>query len=528
MTVAATRWRPAERELGFIQSLKQTKGRWAGQTLRLLPWQERPLRRLFGELDERGHRRIRYVFIFTPRKTGKSTLAAAIANYLLFADREPGAEVYGAAHDKDQASLVFSQSLAMLEETGDGLKIPWQSYRREKRIEVPSTRSFYWAIPSDEAGSHGFNASGVIFDEFHTQRSRDLHDVLWTSTGTREQPLMFVITTAGTDVNSPCFRQYDYACKVRDGIIDDPAYLPVIYEAEDGDDWQDAATWRKAHPSLGHTIPLSFYERECRKAIDDPTYEPTFKRLFLNLWVSAEAKAIRPEQWEGCYDATLTERDLVGAECYAALDLASIDDLAALALAFPLPDGRIALLFRLWIPKDSALERQRRDGVPYETWGENGHLTRTPGNRIDYEWIESELKEVCEVFDVRECAYDRYYATQLVQRLGPDGEGLTTFVPHGQGYRDMSHPTKEFLARVRGSDFAHAGNPVVKWSADNLVTLEDPAGNRKPAKNKSREKIDPMVAGIMAVGRVLRHDLDDDDEEETDSVYETRGPIVLG
>lgn len=503
MAVAA----PEKRALGFIQSLPQTKGRWAGKPLTLMGWQQEALEKLYGTFNEDGTRQYRTTFWFVPRKNGKSTLAAANALYLLFADREPGAEVYGAAYDREQASIVFDQALAMLQGLpGNGERegqnpMPWRSYAREKRIEVPQTNSKYEAIPAVAAGSHGYNAHGIIFDEFHTQKDRELWDVLTTSVGSREQPLTFVITTAGFDRESPCHDLYDYACKVRDGVIEDDSFLPVIYESEREDDWTDSETWERANPGLGTTVRRDYLERQAKRALEEPGYENTFRRLHLNQWTSSESKVIGSEVWDDCR-AEFSEDELAGQPCYGGLDLASKRDVAALVWIFP--EGEtIRVLPRFFVPEENVDERTRKDGVPYRTWVDQGHLTDTPGNKIDYAWIEDRIRKDAETFDVRELGFDRWGANYLTERLTSDE--VVDLVPVGMGYKSMSEPTRELLGMVPAGEIAHDGNPVLAWMADNLVVTEDPAGNKKPAKNKSREKIDGMVALIMALNRWLRH-----------------------
>ncbi|MFW6012377.1 MAG: terminase large subunit [bacterium] len=482
-----------------MTSLRQTKGEWAGQPLQFMPWQDTTIRKVHGTLNADGFRQYRVVFVFVPRKNGKSTWAAAEAIYLTFADREPGAEVYGAAYDREQASIVFDQAAAMLKltsRTSSGLP-KWKEYKREKRIVVPGTNSKYEAIPAEAAGSHGFNAHGIIFDEFHTQRDRELYDVLATSTGSRRQPLIFIITTAGFDRESPCFRLYDYACKVRDGVIEDPTFLSVIFEAEKDDDWTSPETWEKANPGLGITVKREYIESECRKAQVEPAYENTFKRLHLNLWTTSETKAISAEAWKACAEE-VREGDLEGLECVAGLDLASKIDVAAFDLLFRTRQGPLVVP-RLFVPEDTIDERTRKAGVPYRTWADQGHLIATPGSRISYEWIEDQIRKDARRFELQLVGFDPWGSTQIVQRLGPDGEDVTQFVELRQGYKTLSDPTKELLAQVRSQELRHDGNPVLTWMADNLVLMEDPAGNMKPARNKSREKIDGMVALIMGL-----------------------------
>lgn len=495
---------------GFMQRLPQTKGEWEGRPLTLMEWQLEPLRELFGRVDENGNRVYRRSFWFVPRKGGKSTVAAAVALYLLYADREPGAEIYGAAHDRDQASIVFNQAKAMMQKV-PRLQASSKTYKREKRIEVPSKNRFYEAISAEASGSHGYNAHGVIFDEFHTQKDRELWDVLTTSVGSRSQPLIFAITTAGVNRESPCYREYDYACKVRDGVHEDDAYLPVIYEADEDDDWTDQETWEKANPGLGVTKKWWYIEGECARAQEEPEYENTFKRLDLNIWTSNEAKVLSSKDWEAC-EGDFTAEDLEGRPCYGGVDLASKEDIAACAWLFPYPD-HVKLLTRMWVPQETAVKRSRKDGVPYDAWLRDGHLEGTPGNYIDQDYIEAQIEDDASTFDVKELAFDDWNCGNMPSRLGRKGLDVLTM---RMGYKTLSEPTRLLLAMVRAGgsedsesvELRHDGNPVMAWMADNLVTTESPMGDIKPAKNKSREKIDGIVAAIMSMDRYNRQESD--------------------
>jgi phage terminase large subunit-like protein len=499
----------SDRVIGFISKLRQTKGRWAGQPFQLLDWQVNDVvRPVFDTLRSDGRRRYRTAYIEVPRKNGKSTLVATLALYLLAFDGEYGGEVYSAASDKDQAALTFDMARDIVLQT-PGLSGKLKVLDSRKRIVHTKTGSFYRAIPADAAGSHGFNASAVIVDELHVQPNRDLLDVLMTSTGARSQPLLLMITTAGFDRNSICYEYHDYALKVRSGVIDDPSFLGVIYSADEQDDWKSPATWRKANPSLGATITEEFLASECRRAQELPAYENTFKRLYLNIWTSQETRWIPLDKWDACSGA-LPELD--GRACYAGLDLASTTDLAALVLVFPSDDDPpiYDVLPFFFVPADNVQERVRRDRVPYDVWTRQGHVIATEGNVIDYKFILAKLDELAQVYDIRELAYDRWGATKLIQDIQEQGLEV---VPFGQGFASMSPPTKELLNLVLSQRIRHGANPVLRWMADNVMVRTDPAGNLKPDKSKSKEKIDGVVATIMALDRAIRN--------EGTSIYDT-------
>ncbi len=485
----------ADRAVGFFRDcLTHTKGEWAGQPLELSDWQaDRIIRPLFGWKRADGTRRYRTAFIMIPRKAGKSTLAAGIGLYLLFADGEPGAEVYSAAADRDQAGIVFEMARGMV------AACPMLSKRAEafkRAITVPSTASSYKVLSSDAYTKHGLSASGIIFDEVHAQPDRELWDVLTTSVGARRQPLTVAITTAGYDRHSLCFELYDYACKVRDGVIDDPAFLPVIYEAEQGDDWKSPATWRKAHPGIGVSVKEEFFEAECAKAQHLAAYQNTFRRLYLNQWTEQADRWISLDTW----DANDTELpDLEGRECFAGLDLASTTDVAALVLAFPVGD-RLYLLPKFWIPADGMRRRIERDRVPYDAWVRDGWVEKTDGATTDYDVIRARINTLGERYKIRDVAIDRWNATQLGTQLQSDGFAVFGF---GQGMASMSAPMKELERRLLGGTIGHGGNPVLRWMASNMAATQDAAGNIKPDRTKSTNRIDGIVAAIMAIGRLM-------------------------
>jgi len=507
----------ANRAINFFERvLCHIDGEWAGKPFLLMDWQKEMLGRLFGTLRDDGLRQYRTCYVEIPRKNGKSETAAGIALYLLFADGEEGAQVYGAAGDRDQASIVYRVAAEMVRRS------PVLAKRAKvldsvKRVVVPATASFYRAIPADAAGSHGFNASGVIVDEVHVQPNRDLIDVLNTSTGARRQPLTFYITTAGYDRHSICYELHDYALKVQKGVIDDPTFLPVIYAADEADDWKAPAVWAKCNPSLGVTIKTDYLERECKRAQETPAYENTFRRLHTNQWTNQETRWLPLDKWDECAGAVDPAR-LEGCRCWGGLDLASTEDVTALVLVFPDEDGGYDVLPFFWIPADTIEKRSRRDRVPYDVWARQGLVFTTPGNSCDYAFIRAKLNELADRFDIVDVGLDPWNARQLGQELMDDGFEIVDF---RQGYASMSAPTKELLRLVLAGKLRHGGHPVLRWMADNMVVTQDPAGNLKPAKDRSTEKIDGMVALIMAIDRATRRG------PEKRSVYESRGVVAV-
>ncbi len=503
----------------FPECLQHVKGEWGGRPLVLEKWQKAVIGNIFGWKRPDGARRYREAMLYVPRKNGKTAMAAGIVALTLFCDQEPGAEIYSAAGDRDQATLVYQVVREMVAQE-HRLASKCKVYTATKRILLDDNISYYTAISADAGTKHGYNAHVVVVDELHVQPNRELVDVLKTSMGTRRQPLMMYLTTADYKRKSICNEIYEYACKVRDGIIDNPAFLPVIYEATEKDNWQSEKTWAKANPNLGVSVKLDFLRSEYQKALDSPSFENTFKRLYLNIQTETDVKWLAMERWNAC-DEVVDESKLVGTECYAGFDLATNKDVAGYALLFPWLDGKYVVLPRLFIPKDNAWKRIRNDRVPYDVWEREGWLTMTPGNVIDYALIKKAFWLDAQKFKILKCAFDRWGFEALRQQFMEEGADPEMFVAFGQGYASMSAPTKEFEKLVLAEKMIHNQNPVLKWMASNTVVQQDAAANIKPNKEKSPEKIDGIVMTIMALGLAITT------PPEEPSVYESRGPIIL-
>lgn len=484
----------AERAVAFFaECLTHTTGEWRGQPFVLSAWQAEIVRAIFGWKRPDGTRRYRTVFIEVPRKAGKTTLAAGLALYALYCDGEPGAQVINAAADREQAALCFDAAKQMVEAEPE---LASRSDVFKRAIVCPVAGSSYKVISSEAYSKHGLNASYIGADELHAWPGRELWDVLTTSTGARRQPLTVVTTTAGYDRQSLCYELYDHACKVRDGIVQDDSFLPVIFEAGPDDDWKDPATWAKAHPGLGVSVKLDYFEQECAKAQAMPAYENTFRRLLLNQWTEQDSRWLSMDAWDAC-ESPLP--DLTGAECFGGLDLASTTDITALVLAFP-HGSKVHLLPFFWVPEERIRDRVRRDRVPYDVWAKQGRVTLTRGSVTDYDQIREDINRLAEQYRIRDIAFDRWNASQLSTQLAGDGFTLT---PFGQGFASMSGPTKELERRVIGRELNHGGHPVLRWMASNVTVETDAAGNLKPSKAKSTERIDGIVASVMALGRLM-------------------------
>lgn len=491
----------AERVLKFFSILKHSKGEWAGQPVRLEPWQQFFLWCIFGWKRADGLRRFRTAYISVARKNGKSTIAAGVGLYLLSADGEPGAEVYSAATKRDQARITHAEAVRMVK------KSPMLRKRIgifKDNLHIEASASKFEPLGADSDTMDGLNVHGAIIDELHAHKTRDTWDVLDTATGARRQPLLFGITTAGYDRQSLCWQLNEYTEKVLDGIIEDDTFFGLIFSLDAEDDWQDESFWIKANPNLGVSKKWDDMRRKAQRAADMPAALNSFKRLELNVWTQSVTKWINLEHWRACGEYTIEPEALAGRTCYGGLDLSSTLDITAWCLVFPPEKNHepFVVLCHFWIPEDNLRQRVRDDRVPYDAWLRAGWITATPGNTIDYDWIFSQIDHDARKYTIREVAFDRWGAARVVNELQKKG---LTMVEFGQGFVSMSPPMKELERLILSHKIAHGNNPVLTWMADNLVAAQDPAGNLKPDKAKSREKIDGMVALIMALDRATRN-----------------------
>ncbi|MEH2954300.1 terminase TerL endonuclease subunit [Candidatus Merdisoma sp. JLR.KK011] len=510
----------ADRAVKFIENLCHTKGKWAGKRFWLLPWQEQLIRDIFGIVKPDGYRQLRTAFVEICKKVGKSELAAAVALYLLYADNEPSAEVYGAAADRQQASIVFDVARQMVEMSPALLKRS-KLMTATKRIVNYGNSGYYQVLSAEVGGKHGFSVSGLVFDEIHTQPNRQLYDVLTKgSSDARQNPLHFIITTAGTDRHSIAYELHTKAVDILEGRRVDPTFYPVVYGLKDDEDWEDEANWYKVNPSLGYTVDIERLRDAYREAKQNPADEVTFKWLRLNMWVSSTVAWI-PDAIFMKGNEEIDLAALEGRDCYGGLDLSSTGDITALVLMFPPrdEDEKYILLPFFWVPEETIPQRVKAASVPYDIWERQGYLLSTEGNVIHYDFIEKFINDLAEKYHIVEIAVDRWNATQMIQNL--EGDGFT-MVPFGQGFASMSGPTKDFYHLLMEGKIIHGGHPVLRWMAGNVVVDTDPAGNIKVTKAKSKEKIDGIVAAIMALDRCIRNQT-----EPQGSVYDERGLLVF-
>ena len=510
----------ADYAVNFIECLCHTKGTWAGKPFELIDWQERIIRDIFGTIKPNGYRQFTTAYVEIPKKMGKSELAAAVALLLTCGDGEERAEVYGCAADRQQATIVFDVAADMVRMC-PALNRRVKILASQKRIVYQPTNSFYQVLSAEAYSKHGFNIHGVVFDELHTQPNRKLFDVMTKGSGdARMQPLYFLITTAGTDTNSICYETHQKAKDILEGRKIDPTFYPVIYGADEEDDWTDPEVWKKANPSLGITVGIDKVQAACESAQQNPAEENAFRQLRLNQWVKQAVRWMPMDKWDACA-FKVTEESLRGRVCYGGLDLSSTTDITAFVLVFPPldEDDKYVVLPYFWIPEDTLELRVRRDHVPYDVWERQGFLQTTEGNVVHYGYIEKFIEQLGEKYNIREIAFDRWGAVQMVQNL--EGMGFTV-VPFGQGFKDMSPPTKELMKLTLEQKIAHGGHPVLRWMMDNIFIRTDPAGNIKADKEKSTEKIDGAVATIMGLDRAIRCG-----NSNSASVYDERGILFI-
>lgn len=476
----------------FATILKHSKGEWAGKPFELLPWQRDDIiYPLFGWERPDGTRRFRRAGVWVPKKNGKSTISAGVALYLLM--EEPGAEVYSAAADSDQASIVFRQAMDMVD-SSPALKKRIAVNRTIKRLVWHERRAWYQVLSAETRKHEGLNIHGLIFDELHAQKTRDLWDTLTYGGAARRQPLLLSISTAGSDRESIGYEQYTYAKRVLDGTIEDPWFFGYVAEATTDEDWKDPVVWRKANPSLGVTIKEEELAEACQEAQNSPAKENSFRRYRLNQWTDAFTRWLPSEAWDRC-KATLPD-DLDGRECFAGLDLSSTRDTTALVLDFPLSDGWHVIMPFFWIPEEAMRDRERKNKTLMDEWARRGYIVKTPGNCIDYSVVRAKINELGKRYNIRKLATDPWNAQAVATQLHEDGFDVVAF---RQGFATMNEPAKFLESLVLDRKLIHDGNPVLTWMVGNCECETDASDNYKPSKKKSTEKIDGVVAMIEAV-----------------------------
>jgi phage terminase large subunit-like protein len=505
----------------FPTVLVHWKGKFAGEPFVLEPFQMFVIGSLFGWVwAKTGLRRFRRAYEELARKNGKSAKAAGVALLLLIMDEEQGAEIYSAATKKDQARLVW----------GDAEKFVRKSPALRRRVQLfrhsmlmAETNSVFVPLSADEHTMDGLNPHGAIVDEVHAHKTRGVVDVLKTGMGAREQPLLFMITTSGKSVDSVCWDERDYAVKVLEGVFDDDTLFAYVACLDPGDDWQDEKCWVKANPCLGVSKSLDYMRAEAREARNKPAALLEFKRLHLCIWTESSGGAVAMAKWNACA-TPVDDATLKGRECVVGLDLSSTTDITAKVELFPpVPDLPLWLVRpTFWVPEGKIIAAEQGeigDEVPYHLWRDQGFLRASDGDVVDYAKIVEDIQGRAQEVRIREIGFDPWNATQIANELQSDGFQM---VEVRQGYKTMSEPTKKLTELVLAKMIAHGGHPVLRWMMSNLALVTDDAGNVKPSKRVSKQRIDGAVALIVALQRGLALF-----GAQQESVYQSRGVMVL-
>jgi phage terminase large subunit-like protein len=489
----------ANRAVRFFETqLRYVEGAKAGKPFVLSDWQRKIVRDLFGWLRPDGMRRYRIAYIEVPRKNGKSTFAAGLALYLLLCDGEKRPQVLSAAGDRDQARIVFNAARDMVSASPGMEK---HAELRQYRINAKNNGGWYEACSAEAYSGHGKSPHGIIFDELHVQRTRELYDSLLSGRGARTQPLVVILTTAGFDRSSICWEVHQRAERAIADPDSDPTFYGVIYGAGVDEDWTSEEVWAKANPNLGVSVSIDFLREECAAAQQNPAAENTFRNLYLNQWTQQAVRWISMQAWDNCRE-DFTEADLEGQTCFAGLDLASTRDANALALLFPQPGGTYRVLPYFWIPEDSKSDRGHQDRRQLLNWASKGIIRTCTGNTTGYYQMADELAELRKRFDIQALAFDPWSPAPAFVQICTNECGMDVdwFREFRQTIGNFAAPSKDFERLVTSGKLHHDGNPVLRWMAENVAAKRDSNDNIKPDKEASADKIDGIVATIMALG----------------------------
>lgn len=506
----------ADRIFKFFSFLRHSIGRWANQQFLLSGWQAWMLMVLFGWLREDGTRRFRTAYCQVARKNGKTTLAAGIGLYLFSADSEQGAEVYTAATKRDQARIAHQEAIRMRSLSKE---LSQRIAVMKDNLHIVDNFSKFEPLGSDSDTLDGLNVHGAIVDELHAHKNRGVWDKLVTATGSRSQPMVFSITTAGNDKTSICWEQRSYAEKLLERSMENNSFFAFICEPDQEDEWTDKTVWKKANPNLGESLFLEGLEDDFRRAKDNPAFQNSFRQLRLDQWTEQAERFIDMQKWDACPVKAVPSVESSTEEkfCYAGLDLSSTQDLSAFVLCFPGGNtGTWHLIPRFYLPSDDIKTKEERHRVPYTQWAREGFITLTPGNVIDYAYIEEDVYRLAEKYLIHQIGYDPFRATEIVQRLQDSGLEM---VEVRQGALSLDAPLNRLNDLVVSGRLNHMGNPIMRWMAGSLAVKADANDNLRPLKadGKDRYKIDGIVASLIAINRAIAG------EENPPSVYETQG-----
>jgi len=520
----------AKRAIDFIQMLEHTKGDFANRALhddiriKLEAWQQFIIWVVEGWRNKDGYRRFTRAYIEVARKNGKTTLAAALANYHFFADnpREVGPEIYFAATKQQQAALAWDEAERQIQRN-KVLKTLSRIYRSKKYIVIPNTAAVMRPLGRDSKTEDGLNPSFAIVDEYHAHPDAGLIDVIESGTGARKQPLVVIITTAGTNYIGPCMEEHEHLKKMLEGAIPPiNNFFGIIYTLDDGDDWKDQNTWIKANPNLNVSVEKERLAEQITLATSSNIKITNVKTKRLNIWCKSILNWIGFDAWKKC-NIEYTEDDLLGRECYGGMDLSSTQDITAVCLSFPpVCEGEpYKHIYRFYIPEDLVQEKEELDKVPYRQWIEQGLIIATTGNVIHHDFIEDDIRQLASLYNIIEFCFDPYNAQQVVNHLTDDG---LIMIPIQQSWRMMPPLCKEFERLVLSGELAHNNNPIMYWMISCTELKSDRQGNfmlMKPRRNSSGKRIDGIVANVMALGRAALQ------MSVKKSVYEDKGVMFI-
>jgi phage terminase large subunit-like protein len=482
----------------FAEKCPHVEGEWDTKTLTLEPAQIFILVSVFGWRRKRdGRRRFSHAYIEMARKNAKSTLTAVVALYCLTCEGELGPQIIIGATTGEQANKVFGPAKRMVERTAD-LREAFNVEAWSRSITCAENGGFIQPINAKSSTQDGWNPHVSILDELHAHKDRGLYDVLRSAAGARKNPLMWKITTAGYNTEGVCYEQRTLVTKILDEIVEADHYFGIIFTLDEGDDPLDESVWIKANPLLEVSVQIDEMRGYAKEARASPDSMGEFKTKRLNVWVTARSAWLNMESWKKCA-GRVTLEELVDVPCFGALDLGSTSDITAFVLLWLL-DGRVKVWGRYYLPEDVVMPRTERGNVPYQRWAADGLLVTTLGNVTDYAYVEKDVRESMQRFRIKEIAYDPWNATQVVNNLTADGAPMVEFI---QGPKSFNSPMKDLERRIAANTLDHGGDPVLAWMASNLVARKDVNSNLAPDKRNSQEKIDGMVATLMALGRAI-------------------------
>jgi phage terminase large subunit-like protein len=504
----------------FETQLKHTKGRWAGQSFILEPWQKWDvIAPAFGWKKADGSRRFHRVLMEVARKNAKSSLGAGVGNYLAFGDSEEGAEVFAAATKERQARIVWSEAKRQIKRSPLLIR---EVKTLQRELFCEELESFFTILGRDSDTEDGLNVHGGLIDEYHAHKDASMLGVLETGTEARENWMIWILSTTGFNLGSPLKDEEDYCKRILEGSIQNETYLPIIYQCDDPEKWDQPEEWRKANPMLGVSVSKDGLATKVQQAKDQPSKKNQFLVKHLNLWASGTQTYIDPIAWSLCGGA-VDWKALEGAPCWAAFDLGRTEDLSALCLAFEMPGGDakqpiFALLMKYWMPEEQDMvQRMRNDEANYLSWIEEGFMTLTPGPTTRTDIIRHDINELSEIFDIQEIAGDSWSAAELISGLDEDGFEV---VKHGQGLKAMTFPVTNLRDLVLAKRIRHDDNPILAWNMANAVAKWDASDNCRLLKDESKRRIDGAIAAAMALGRASVA------EKKKPSVYLSRGVYV--